>query len=82
MPMRIKGRAVLLAGSAAAACLVGAGGARADAIDGNWCGPDGRTLTIEGPRITTPGGTAMRGDHDRHAPPTWSRRARPAPARG
>ena len=40
--------------------------ARADAIDGNWCGPENRTLTIAGPEITTPGGTRMRGDYDRH----------------
>ena len=66
MSVRVRGRAVLLAGPVAAACLVSAGGARADAIDGNWCGPEGRTLTIEGPRITTPGGTATRGDYDRH----------------
>jgi hypothetical protein len=47
--------------------LMSAGGAaRADAIDGNWCGPDDRSLTIAGPQITTPGGTKMRGDYDRH----------------
>ena len=32
------------------------GGARADAIDGHWCAPDGRVMTIEGPAILTPGG--------------------------
>ncbi len=49
--------------------------ARADAIDGHWCTPDGMRLTIEGPRITTPGGAQMRGEYDRHgfaydAPPS------------
>ncbi|MFO1067954.1 MAG: hypothetical protein U1E14_05445 [Geminicoccaceae bacterium] len=41
--------------------------ALADRIDGNWCAGDGRTLTIEGPRIVTPGGADIRGDYDRHA---------------
>lgn len=40
--------------------------ARADAIDGNWCHKDGRRLTIDGPKITTPGGKKMTGDYDRH----------------
>lgn len=67
MSVRAKGRSALLAGSAAAACLVGAAGARADAIDGEWCSPDGRrTLSIDGPRIVTPGGATTTGDYDRH----------------
>ena len=41
--------------------------ARADAIDGNWCAPDGKVMSIEGPRIVTPGGTALTGDYSRHA---------------
>ena len=40
--------------------------ALADVIDGNWCGPENRSLTIKGPQITTPGGTRMQGDYDRH----------------
>ena len=40
--------------------------ARADAIDGNWCAPDGKVMSIEGPRIVTPGGTALNGDYRRH----------------
>ncbi len=40
--------------------------ARADAIDGNWCSPDGRSMSIAGPQIVTPGGTRMKGDYDRH----------------
>jgi hypothetical protein len=40
--------------------------ARADAIDGNWCAPDGRVLTIDGPRLVTPGGARIAGDYDRH----------------
>ena len=42
------------------------GPALADAIDGDWCHPDGRKLTINGPEIVTPGGTRMKGDYDRH----------------
>ena len=41
--------------------------AYADAIDGNWCHPDGRRLTIRGPEIVTPGGISMRGDYTRHS---------------
>jgi len=52
--------------AALAALLLPGHAARADAIDGNWCGPENRTLTIVGPQITTPGGTRMRGDYDRH----------------
>jgi len=42
------------------------GPARADAIDGNWCSPDGKHISINGPQIVTPGGTKMKGDYDRH----------------
>jgi hypothetical protein len=45
---------------------LGAGSARADAIDGNWCSRDGRSMSISGPQIVTPGGTRMKGDYDRH----------------
>ena len=40
--------------------------ALADAIDGNWCHPDGRRFTIRGPAITTPGGAQLQGNYDRH----------------
>ncbi len=49
------------------ATLLPAGGARADAIDGDWCHSDGRHLSIDGPRIVTPGGTRMEGVYLRHA---------------
>jgi len=42
-------------------------GARADAIDGNWCAADGRVMTIEGAAIVTPGGRQTTGDYSRHA---------------
>ncbi|HEY7458329.1 MAG TPA: hypothetical protein VH765_06215 [Xanthobacteraceae bacterium] len=40
--------------------------AAADAIDGNWCSPKGRTLSIRGPQIVTPGGNTIEGKYDRH----------------
>ncbi|MEQ8248902.1 MAG: hypothetical protein RID42_14590 [Alphaproteobacteria bacterium] len=43
-----------------------AGTAWADAIDGEWCSVQGRTLAIEGPRIHTPGGNRIEGLYDRH----------------
>lgn len=60
-------RPLLLAGAALAGCLGAGGIARADVIDGNWCGPDGRVFTITGPRIVTPAGTATTGDYSRHS---------------
>mgnify|MGYP003394224019 CR=1 FL=1 len=54
-------------GGLIAAALLFPPPARADEIDGNWCGPDKRLLTIQGPSITTPGGKQIKGDYDRHA---------------
>jgi len=51
---------------AAAAILAVPSTAFADAIDGHWCHKDGRRLSINGPKITTPGGKKMTGDYDRH----------------
>jgi hypothetical protein len=39
---------------------------QADAIDGDWCTKSGRHLSIEGPKIKTPGGKNMTGNYDRH----------------
>lgn len=47
--------------------VIGAGGARADAIDGSWCHSDGRRLSISGPLIITPAGTRTEGAYSRHA---------------
>ena len=49
----------------AALCIVTP--ARADAIDGNWCFPDGKHFTIQGPSITTPAGNRIEGNYSRHA---------------
>ncbi len=59
-------RVPLLALPLVAAALIMAGPARADAIDGNWCHADGRSLSIKGPQLTTPGGKKIEGDYDRH----------------
>ena len=47
--------------------LTDAGIAHADAIDGAWCRPDGKRMSIQGPDIVTPRGTKTSGDYDRHA---------------
>ncbi|HUT48652.1 MAG TPA: hypothetical protein VM325_04890 [Alphaproteobacteria bacterium] len=52
--------------TAAMGVLAMAGPAAADAIDGNWCAADGRSMSISGPQIVTPGGTRMKGEYDRH----------------
>ena len=60
-------RAFRLAVAALAILLLGAVPALADSIDGTWCSPDNRdSLLIDGPKIVTPGGTAMAGNYDRH----------------
>jgi hypothetical protein len=55
-------------GSAAVVFVTAAafGVARADVIDGAWCRDPGQRLTIDGPSIVTPGGTATRGAYSRH----------------
>ena len=51
----------------AAAMLLQTGVGRADAIDGDWCSTDGQRMSIVGEKITTPGGTQIRGNYSRHA---------------
>jgi hypothetical protein len=51
----------------AMALTLSAGAAMADVIDGDWCAPDGRHLSIRGPSITTPGGSEITGDYGRHS---------------
>ena len=54
--------------AAAAVILVfSAGAALADRIDGDWCSPEGKHLTIKGSDILTPGGVRMQGSYSRHA---------------
>ena len=52
--------------ASAAIATVAAAPARADAIDGHWCFPDGKRISIQGPAIVTPGGTHIQGDYSRH----------------
>ena len=50
---------------AAAVIGLGAGVARADAIDGEWCLGKSH-FAIDGPKIRTPGGNTINGDYSRH----------------
>ena len=44
-----------------------AGPALADSIDGNWCATKGvRFLSIDGPKMVTPGGKSIAGHYSRH----------------
>ncbi|MCF6200060.1 MAG: hypothetical protein L3J67_11835 [Hyphomicrobiaceae bacterium] len=38
----------------------------ADQINGNWCAADGRTISIDGPHVTTPAGNTVLAIHGRH----------------
>lgn len=55
----------------AALCVLLAGfyalPAKADAVDGDWCADDGRTLTIDGVNIRIPSGLEIMGEYSRHA---------------
>jgi hypothetical protein len=52
----------------AAAAILSASPALADAIDGDWCSTaEVKQLRIEGSSITTPAGTKTTGDYSRHA---------------
>jgi hypothetical protein len=59
-------RIAILMAAPLLAGLFAAGAARADAIDGNWCHADGRSLSIKGPQLTMPSGKQIEGDYDRH----------------
>jgi hypothetical protein len=68
--MSARGHRLAWRGAAAAAlalaCLLAAP-ARADVIDGDWCRGDGRSMSIRGPQIVTPGGKTIQGDYTRHS---------------
>lgn len=49
------------------ALLFAAPAARADAIDGNWCGPGGRRITIEGSSGVYAGAHQLEGRYTRHS---------------
>jgi hypothetical protein len=53
--------------AAAAACSLASFPVLADVIDGEWCSPDGRHLTIKGPELVTPTGKRISGDYGRHS---------------
>ena len=41
--------------------------ALADRIDGNWCGPSGERMAIDGSDVTTPGGAKVEARYSRHS---------------
>lgn len=41
--------------------------ARADAIDGDWCSPNGQRMSIRGDNIVIPSGKQIAGNYSRHA---------------
>jgi len=51
---------------AAVSILAFSAGARADAIDGEWCNRDGKQMSIRGEQITTPDGNRTTGNYQRH----------------
>ena len=59
--------AVLRGLIACAAAALPLAAAHADSIDGNWCSPEGKTLSIKGREIVTPAGVKLQGDYSRHA---------------
>lgn len=59
-------RTICFVATAVVALTLAPGAARADAIDGHWCHPDGRRISIRGPEIVTPGGVQLQGDYTRH----------------
>jgi hypothetical protein len=57
---------VMIRTCALLAFALGATPALADAIDGNWCNPDGSHILIEGPSITLSNGVKLMGKYGRH----------------
>ena len=55
-----------LAAASCALLVAGIASAQADVIDGHWCYPDGRRISIQGPAIVTPGGNHLDGNYSRH----------------
>jgi hypothetical protein len=72
--------AVLAAGLLALATLgLSSRPAFADAIDGDWCAPEGgKSLSIAGSTIRTPGGKEIKGIYGRHDFQYVARRAIPS----
>jgi hypothetical protein len=56
----------IFAGAVCGVVALAGSAARADQIDGNWCSPDGRQMTINGPEIVTPSGARTSGNYSRH----------------
>ena len=57
---------VRLAVAAAALLVATTGPSLADKIDGDWCSPAGKTISVDGPRVVTPGGNTVVANYNRH----------------
>ncbi len=55
-----------LAGISCVLFLAGTFAASADVIDGHWCHPDGKRISIQGPAVVTPNGSHIQGEYSRH----------------
>jgi hypothetical protein len=56
-----------LSGILVGIALVASLPAVADVIDGEWCGPGGRHVSINGPLLVAPGGSRIDGSYTRHS---------------
>ena len=50
----------------AALICVSTQAALADRIDGTWCSTDGKSVSVDGPRVVTSRGNAVNANYDRH----------------
>lgn len=67
LEMEMKDQTIRRAFSCAIIMFLMSQPAFADRLDGGWCGGGGKQLQIDGPNITTPSGTVMQGDYQRHS---------------
>ncbi len=51
---------------AAPILLLSTQAALADRIDGNWCSAEGKSISVDGPRVTTARGTPVDANYNRH----------------
>lgn len=59
MPFRLSVLAIILLVASTATAF-------ADKIDGTWCSPSGKSISIDGPRVITPSGKTVAARYDRH----------------
>lgn len=49
-----------------AALMLSTNAALADQINGIWCSPNGKSVSIDGPNVTTSSGNAVDANYNRH----------------